>query len=170
MPPCSGGYYAEAKRVAQASRRHAAVVDICMYHSGGDTTGLGSTAAGSLADGDGGAAAQHGGREALQYICSLERAEREQLLQQHGKALISKFGLEISVRSSNPRATCRRWWHPAVPRSDDRTWHSAVPRMATPLCHAPLAERVATGAACGDRPQFAHRGTYGRGSNHQAVS
>jgi hypothetical protein len=29
----AGGYYADAKRIAQASKQHAVVVDICMYHS-----------------------------------------------------------------------------------------------------------------------------------------
>lgn len=90
--------------MAQASRRHAAVVDICMHHSSGGVAGL----LNANDDGDyAGAGAeagarprQDGGREALQYIRSLPRAEREQLLQQHGKALISKFKLEMEVRAS----------------------------------------------------------------------
>jgi hypothetical protein len=68
--------------VAQASARHAKTVDICLNHIAGPA----------------------GGNEALEYIKSLDRADQEALLQQHGKTLISKFKLEMQVWLS-----ARRW-------------------------------------------------------------
>lgn len=98
----TGGYYEEAKRVARASERHAAVVDICMHHS--DETEQASSSSGtggfSTGRGPGKASVSSGGNEALRYIKSLPRVERALLLQQHGKALISKFGLEMEVSGS----------------------------------------------------------------------
>lgn len=106
---CTGGYYAEAKRVARASGRHATVVDICMFHSDEVDQGTATPASTSAAEfnststsapaawGVSGGEPGSGGREALRYIKSLPRIERALLLQQHGNALISKFKLEMEV-------------------------------------------------------------------------
>lgn len=72
----AGGYNEEALRVAKVSGRHSKVVDICLHHVAGST----------------------GGAEALAYITTLGRAEQEALLVQHGKALVSKFKLEMQAR------------------------------------------------------------------------
>lgn len=75
LPACAGGYFEEARMLAQVSGLHSKTVDICLNHIAGDI----------------------GGAEALNYIRSLRRVEQEQLLQQYGKALISKFKLEMEV-------------------------------------------------------------------------
>lgn len=62
--------------LAQVSGLHSKTVDICLNHIAGEA----------------------GGVEALNYIRSLGRSEQEQLLQQYGKTLISKFKLEMEVR------------------------------------------------------------------------
>lgn len=72
----AGGYHEEARLVAQASGLHAKTVDICLNHIAGPA----------------------GGDAALQYIAALPPAEQELLLQRHGKVLVRKYGLEMSVR------------------------------------------------------------------------
>ena len=80
----TGGYHEEALRVAKVSRRHGKVVDICLHHVAGGA----------------------GGAEALAYIATLGRAEQEALLVQHGKALVSRFKLEMQARLKLCAALC----------------------------------------------------------------
>lgn len=61
--------------VAQVSGRHAKTVDICLHHISGP----------------------RGGAEALAHITGLPKREQEALLQQHGKTLVSHYGLEMQV-------------------------------------------------------------------------
>lgn len=71
----NGGYYEEARRVAEASGRHSKMLEICLDHIASDS----------------------GGRAALAHIKRLPRDDQAALLQEHGHTLISQYNLEMEV-------------------------------------------------------------------------
>lgn len=108
----TGGYHEEALRVAKVSRRHGKVVDICLHHVAGGA----------------------GGAEALAYIATLGRAEQEALLVQHGKALVSRFKLEMQARLELCAALCTTAPSCAVHNGDQLNcaqWRTAVQQGQT---------------------------------------
>ena len=114
--------------MAKVSGRHGKYVDICLHHMRG---------------GDGGPAA-------LAYIEGLaDPRDQVALLQQHGKTLVSTYGLEMQVRpclGAWPTVSRQMQWHVGVLFAD------AVQRtlcLAGSLsCSAVLASTLRTSAAC----------------------